>query len=59
MKSRLAEAAKLESLEHMQQKTAEERLAAFLEHCQWTAQLSGAGRAEQPTQSIYRPRSAD
>ena len=43
MKSRLAEAARRSLYEDLKRMTAEQRLAAFLAHCQLMAQLANAG----------------
>jgi hypothetical protein len=51
MKSQLAEAARRNLAEDVKRMTAEQRLAAFLAHCQLMAQLNSAGGAVQ-----YRPR---
>ena len=59
MKSRLAETAKRELLADMRKLSAEERLVAFLEHCQWTVRLNQAARLDRPAQSARRPPSAD
>jgi hypothetical protein len=47
MKSRLAVAARRSLYEDLKRMTAEQRLAAFLAHCQLMAQLSNAGAAGQ------------
>jgi hypothetical protein len=59
MKSRLAETAKRELLADMRRMSAEERLAAFLEHCQWVARLNQSARLERRAQAARDPRSAD
>lgn len=43
MKSQLADAARRSLREDVRRMTAEERLAAFLAHCQLMAQLASAG----------------
>jgi pterin-4a-carbinolamine dehydratase len=53
MKSQLAEAARRSLTEDIMRMTAEQRLAAFLTHCQLMAQLTSAGEAVQ-----HRPRDA-
>ncbi len=53
MKSQLAEAARRSLNEDVKRMTAEQRLAAFLAHCQLMAQLASAGAAVQ-----HRPRDA-
>jgi cell division protein FtsB len=45
MRSQLADAARRRLNEDVKRMTAEERLAAFLAHCQLIAQLAGAGAA--------------
>ena len=47
MKSRLAVAARRSLYEDLKRMTAEQRLAAFLAHCQLMAQLANAGVAGQ------------
>jgi cell division protein FtsB len=47
MKSRLADAARRSLNEDVKRMTAEQRLAAFLAHCQLMAQLANAGAAGQ------------
>jgi hypothetical protein len=47
MKSKLAEAARRELLAETGRMTAEQRLAAYVEHCQLMAQLSLADRVDQ------------
>jgi cell division protein FtsB len=47
MRSRLADAARHSLNEDVKRMTAEERLAAFLAHCQLIAQLAGAGASVQ------------
>lgn len=44
MKSRLADAARRSLHEDLKHMTEEQRLAAFLAHCQLMAQLANAGR---------------
>jgi hypothetical protein len=53
MKSQLADAARRSLTEDVKRMTAEQRLAAFLAHCQLMAQLTSAGGAVQ-----HRPRDA-
>jgi hypothetical protein len=53
MKSQLAEAARRNLTEDVRRMTAEQRLAAFLAHCQLMVQLNRAGGAIQ-----HRPRHA-
>jgi len=43
MRSQLADTARRRLNEDVKRRTAEERLAAFLAHCQLIAQLAGAG----------------
>jgi hypothetical protein len=43
MKSRLADAARRSLNEEVKRMTSEQRLAAFLSHCQLMAQLANAG----------------
>jgi hypothetical protein len=47
MKSRLADAARRSLHEDVKRMTAEQRLAAFLAHCQLMAQLASAGATGQ------------
>ena len=47
MKSQLADAARRSLNEDVKRMTAEQRLAAFLAHCQLMAQLASAGGAVQ------------
>jgi cell division protein FtsB len=47
MRSQLADAARRRLNENVSRMTAEERLAAFLAHCQLIAQLAGAGASVQ------------
>lgn len=47
MRSQLAEAARRSLNEDVKRMTAEQRLAAFLAHCQLMAQLASAGGAVQ------------
>ena len=47
MKSRLADAARRSLQDDVKRMTAEQRLAAFLAHCQLVAQLASAGVAGQ------------
>jgi pterin-4a-carbinolamine dehydratase len=53
MRSKLAEAARCSLNDDVKSMTAEQRLAAFLAHCQLMAQLASAGEAVQ-----HRPRDA-
>jgi hypothetical protein len=48
MKSQLADAVRRSIREDVRRMTAEERLAAFLAHCQLMAQLASAGTISQP-----------
>ena len=54
MRSQLADAARRRLNEDVKGMTAEERLAAFLAHCQLIAQLAGAGASiqRQPRNSV-------
>jgi cell division protein FtsB len=56
MRSQLADAARQSLNEDVKRMTAEERLAAFLAHCQLIAQLSGAGASveRQPRDAVPR-----
>jgi cell division protein FtsB len=56
MRSQLADAARRRLNEDVKRMTAEERLAAFLAHCQLTAQLAGAGASvqRQPRNTVPR-----
>jgi hypothetical protein len=47
MRSKLADAARRSLSDDVKRMTPEQRLAAFLAHCQLMAQLHGAGRAGQ------------
>jgi hypothetical protein len=47
MKSRLADAARRSLQEDINRMTAEQRLAAFLSHCQLMVQLANAGNSGQ------------
>jgi len=47
MRSQLADAARRRLNENVSRMTAEERLAAFLAHCQLIAQLAAAGASVQ------------
>jgi len=47
MRSKLADAARRSLNEDVKRMTAEQRLAAFLAHCQLMAQLASAGGAVQ------------
>ena len=47
MKSRLADAARRSLLEDVKRMTAEQRLVAFLSHCQLMVQLANSGNAGQ------------
>ncbi len=49
MKSRLADDARRSLDEDVKRMTAEQRLAAFLVHCQLMAQLANAGVSGQPS----------
>jgi hypothetical protein len=53
MRSQLADAARRSLNDYVKGLTAEQRLAAFLAHCQLMAQLASAGGAVQ-----HRPRDA-
>jgi len=53
MKSRLADAARRSVQDDVKRMTAEQRLAAFLSHCQLMTQLANAGSSGQ-----YTPRNA-
>ena len=59
MKSQLAEAARRSLTEDVKRMTAEQRLAAFLAHCQLMAQLAGAGGAREHRSERPVPRNAD
>jgi cell division protein FtsB len=56
MRSQLADAARRRLNEDVKRMTAEERLAAFLAHCQLIAQLAGAGASvqRQPRDTVQR-----
>jgi hypothetical protein len=58
MRSHLADAARRRLNEDVKRMTAEERLAAFLEHCQLIAQLAGAGESVQRQPRSAVPRDA-
>ncbi len=58
MRSQLAEAARRDLIEDVKHMTAEQRLAAFLAHCQLMAQLNGAGGANQHRPPRAVPRNA-
>jgi cell division protein FtsB len=56
MKSPLAEASRQSLNEDIKRMTAEQRLAAFLAHCQLMAQLASAGGAvQQRPRDTVRP----
>jgi hypothetical protein len=59
MKSPLADAARRDLYEDLRRMTPEQRLAAYLVHCQLMAQLRLAGRTGQPRQTNPAPRDAD
>jgi pterin-4a-carbinolamine dehydratase len=59
MKSQLAEAARRSLTQDVKRMTAEQRLAAFLAHCQLMAQLASAGGATQHRPERPVPRNAD
>jgi Na+(H+)/acetate symporter ActP len=56
MRSKLADAARRRLNEDVSRMTAEERLAAFLAHCQLIAQLAGTGASvrRQPRNTVPR-----
>jgi len=56
MRSQLAEAARSRLHADVSRMTAEERLAAFVAHCQLIAQLAGAGASfqRQPRNTVLR-----
>jgi hypothetical protein len=58
MKSQLADAARHRLSEDVKRMTAEERLAAFLTHCQLIAQLAGAGASIRRQARDTVPRNA-
>lgn len=58
MKSRLADAARRSLQEDVKRMTAEQRLAAFLAHCQLMVQLTSAGGAVQSRPRRVVPRNA-
>jgi Na+(H+)/acetate symporter ActP len=58
MRSQLADAARRRLNENVTRMTAEERLAAFLAHCQLIAQLAGAGVPVQRQHRDAVPRNA-
>ena len=58
MKSQLADAARRSLNEDVKRMTAEQRLAAFLVHCQLMAQLASAGRTFQQSRRVAVPRNA-
>jgi hypothetical protein len=55
MESRVAQQSREALLETMRRMTPEERLNAFLEHCQWVMELYHAGQ-EQRAQASRAPR---
>jgi cell division protein FtsB len=59
MKSRLAEAARRHLAEDVKRMTAEQRLAAFLAHCELLAQLNSAGAEVRRRLVRPAPRNAD
>jgi hypothetical protein len=59
MRSQLADAARRSLSEDVKRMTAEQRLAAFLAHCQMMAQLNSAGGAIQHRPRHAVPRNAD
>ena len=59
MRSQLAEAARRSLNEDVKRMTAEQRLAAFLAHCQLMAQLASAGGAVQLQPRDAVPRNAN
>jgi hypothetical protein len=59
MKSQLADAARRSLSEDVKRMTPEQRLAAFLAHCQLIAQLHGAGAAVQQRPRRVAARNAD
>jgi cell division protein FtsB len=59
MRSQLAEAARRSLREDVKRMTAEQRLSAFLAHCQLLAQLNGAGGALDLTDSRRSPNRAE
>jgi len=58
MKSRLAEQARLELAERLRQMTAEQRLDAFLRHCELVTALHRAGRELGPNPEPHGVRDA-
>jgi len=58
MKSSLADAARHSLNEDVRRMSAEQRLAAFLAHCQLIAQLTGAGAPVQRRPRDAVPRNA-
>jgi hypothetical protein len=59
MKSQLADAARRSLSEDVKRMTPEQRLAAFLTHCQLMAQLHSAGGAVQQRPRQMAARNAD
>jgi hypothetical protein len=59
MRSQLADAARRSVIEDVQRMTPEQRLAAFLSHCQLMAQLHSAGAAVQQRPQDVAARNAD
>jgi hypothetical protein len=59
MRSQLADAARRSLSEDVKRMTPEQRLAAFLAHCQLMAQLHGAGRAVRQNPRPVTARNAD
>ncbi len=59
MRSLLADAARLSLSEDVKRMTAEQRLAAFLAHCQLIAQLARAGGDDQHMPRDAVPRNAN
>ena len=58
MRSKLADAARRRLSEDVKRMTAEERLAAFLAHCQLIAQLADAGASGRRQHSHVERRNA-
>jgi hypothetical protein len=59
MKSRLAEAARERLCAHVQRMTPEQRLAAYLDHCQLMAQLRQGGGSSHRRKASFSPRNAN
>jgi hypothetical protein len=59
MKSQLSDAARRSLSEDVKRMTPEQRLAAFLAHCQLMAQLHGAGAAAQQRPRHVAAQNAD